>query len=68
MKKDRYDILDFTEKHTLSELECELVTFFRILPKTRQQIVMQMLFGAVMTDKKVINGSKKLKEAQANEE
>jgi len=59
LKKDRYDLLDPAEKHTLSEMECELVGFFRVLNKTRQQIVLQMLFSAVADDPKIDREVKK---------
>lgn len=41
------DFLDFTKEHKLSETECELITMFRTLNKTQQQIVFKMLFDVV---------------------
>lgn len=44
------DFLDFTKEHRLSEMECEIITMFRILSKTQQQIVFKMLF-TIVSDK-----------------
>lgn len=41
------DFLDFTKEHKLSEMECELITMFRVLNKTQQQVVFKMLFDTV---------------------
>ena len=49
----KHEFLDFTKQHTLTEQECELITFFRNLSKTRQQAVMQALFSLLL------NGHKK---------
>lgn len=41
------DFLDFTKEHKLSEIECELITMFRCLNKTQQQVVFKMLFDVI---------------------
>lgn len=42
------DFLDYTKEHKLSEMECELITMYRTLNKTQQQIVFKMLFDTVL--------------------
>jgi len=53
MKKGKHDFLDPEEKHTLSEMECELIAFFRALSAPRKRVVMQMLFADAMDNKKL---------------
>lgn len=36
-----------TEAHTLSEQECELITFYRSMSPTKQSMVLQILFAAL---------------------
>ena len=38
------DFLDFTEKHTLTELECELISFFRLFDETTQKALLKVFF------------------------
>lgn len=40
----KHDFLDPAQQHTLSEQECELITFFRTLSPTKRQVVVQTLF------------------------
>jgi len=48
----KHEFLDFTKQHTLTEQECERITFFRSLSKTRQQVIMQSLFSLLLADHK----------------
>ena len=42
------EFLDFTQQHVLTEQECELISFFRTLSKTKRQAVMQALFSVLL--------------------
>ena len=41
------DFLDFTKEHKLSEIECELITMYRMLSETQRQVVLRLLFDIV---------------------
>ena len=45
--KMKGDFLDFTKEHKLSETECELITMFRCLNNTQQQVVFKILFDVI---------------------
>jgi len=60
--KAKHDFLDPTQQHTLTEQECELLTFFRAFTKTQRQIIMEMLFSFALSDKRLLNMAKKRKE------
>jgi len=50
--KNKNDILDHTEKHKLTVAECELISFFRILPKERQQTIFKIIFTSALNNYK----------------
>ena len=41
-KKQAY--LDQTQKHTLTEQECELISIFRLFSKSKRETIFKMLF------------------------
>ena len=45
------DFLDPEQPHILTEQECELIAFFRVLSKTKRQVVVQALFSLLLKDK-----------------
>ena len=46
----RVNFLDPSAPHTLSEQECELITFFRSFSKSKRELIFQMLFAMAMED------------------
>lgn len=42
--------LDPSKQHTLTEHECELITFYRSMSPTKQQTILQMLFAALQDE------------------
>ena len=58
---NKHNFLDFTHLHLLTELECELVTFFRAFAQPQKQEIMQMLFSMAMNDEKLAKIVKKRK-------
>lgn len=54
----KHDFLDPEQQHTLSEQECELITFFRTLSPTRRQVVVQALF-TVLFEGEIKKGKRK---------
>lgn len=44
--------LDPSKQHTLTEQECELVTFYRSMSPTKQKAIIQALFAALSKEVK----------------
>ncbi len=51
------DFLDPTQQHNLTEQECELIAFFRVLSKSKQEAVFKALFTVVLDDHKKKSGT-----------
>jgi len=47
------DFLDFTKKHTLTELECELISFFRLFDETTQKALLKVFFEMALDDEEI---------------
>ncbi len=47
--------LDPSKHHTLTEQECELVTFYRSMSPTKQKVIIQALFAALSEEVKKKN-------------
>ena len=58
---NKHDFLDFTQRHKLTELECELVTFFRAFTQPQKREIMQMLFSMAINDERLAKIAKKRK-------
>lgn len=46
------EFLDPSEKHTLTEQECNLISFYRIFSKTKKDILFRQFYELAMIDKK----------------
>ena len=60
--KDKHDFLDPMVQHTLTEQECELLTFFRLFTKTQRQALVRVLFTIALDDKRLSRMAEKRKE------
>ena len=54
----KHDFLDPTEQHTLSEQECEIITFYRYFNKTQRNIIYKLLFEMAFKSTKTIKPKK----------
>lgn len=61
------DFLDFTQQHTLTEQECELITFFRAFTNTQRKAIMQAVFSAALGDKRLLRLAEKYRQENAED-
>ena len=48
----KHDFLDPDQQHTLTEQECELISFFRFFNKTQRDALYKVVFTMAVNDKK----------------
>jgi len=53
MENTEYDFLDANEKHTLTEAECELISFYRFLNEEQRKMLFKVAFTMALNDERV---------------